>query len=154
MNTGKWSEIQYLWPASQRGPSNSDTNFVCKIFPNGTVLGSSRRHTTEDTNVTQKGTNVLYFVTATMWNDTSTYVEHYNESIFPQWSYRGNEDPFIFNDINDNYNFKDHKIYLYCRSGNRSGIALEILKNLGYKDLVNAGGIKEASSLLKKEIIK
>ena len=56
--------------------------------------------------------------------------------------------------INDNYDFKDHKIYLYCRSGNRSGIALEILKNLGYKDLVNAGGIKEASSLLKKEIIK
>ena len=56
--------------------------------------------------------------------------------------------------INDNYDFKDHKIYLYCRSGNRSGIALEILKNLGYKDLVNAGGIKEASILLKKEIIK
>ena len=28
---------------------------------------------------------------------------------------------------------KDEKIYLYCRSGNRSGKATDILINLGYK---------------------
>ena len=43
-----------------------------------------------------------------MWNDTSSYIEHYNESIFPEWSYRGNEDPFIFNDINGNYHLLFH----------------------------------------------
>ena len=40
---------------------------------------------------------------------------------------------------------KDDKIYLYCRSGNRSGKATDILINLGYKNVINAGGLKEAS---------
>ncbi|MGN1405492.1 MAG: rhodanese-like domain-containing protein [Erysipelotrichaceae bacterium] len=33
------------------------------------------------------------------------------------------------------------KIYLYCRSGHRSGIALNRMKELGYTDLTNIGGI-------------
>lgn len=36
---------------------------------------------------------------------------------------------------------KDSKIYLYCRSGHRSGIALNRMKELGYTDLTNIGGI-------------
>lgn len=38
---------------------------------------------------------------------------------------------------------KDKKshIYLYCRSGHRSGIALNKVKELGYNDLTNIGGI-------------
>ena len=32
---------------------------------------------------------------------------------------------------------KDEKIYLYCRSGNRSGKAQNILINMGYKDVIN-----------------
>ena len=40
---------------------------------------------------------------------------------------------------------KDHAIYLYCRSGNRSGKAEDILKNLGYVNVINAGGIKAVS---------
>lgn len=37
---------------------------------------------------------------------------------------------------------KDQKIYLYCKSGTRSGHAFELLKKLGYKNVFNlAGGI-------------
>ena len=49
---------------------------------------------------------------------------------------------------------KDDKIYLYCRSGNRSGKATDILINLGYKNVKNIGGIKEASESLNLRIIK
>lgn len=49
---------------------------------------------------------------------------------------------------------KDEKIYLYCRSGNRSQKATEILLALGYKDVKNLGGIKEASITIDKKIIK
>ena len=36
---------------------------------------------------------------------------------------------------------KNSHIYLYCRSGHRSGIALNKVKELGYRDLTNIGGI-------------
>ena len=49
---------------------------------------------------------------------------------------------------------KDHAIYLYCRSGNRSGKAVDILKNLGYVNVINAGGIKDAAKKLDKKIVK
>ena len=48
---------------------------------------------------------------------------------------------------------KDEEIYLYCRSGNRSGKAAKILKDAGYINVINAGSIKQASKLLNKEII-
>ena len=47
---------------------------------------------------------------------------------------------------------KDEKIYLYCRSGNRSGKATKILIDLGYKDVTNLGSIQSASEKLGKEI--
>ena len=49
---------------------------------------------------------------------------------------------------------QDDKIYLYCRSGNRSGKAADILINLGYKNVKNVGGLKEASESLNLRIIK
>ena len=49
---------------------------------------------------------------------------------------------------------QDDKIYLYCRSGNRSGKATDILINLGYKNVKNIGGLKEASESLNLRIIK
>ena len=49
---------------------------------------------------------------------------------------------------------KDHAIYLYCRSGKRSGKAVDILKNLGYVNVINAGGIKDAAKKLDKKIVK
>ena len=49
---------------------------------------------------------------------------------------------------------KDEKIYLYCRSGNRSGKAQNILINMGYKDVVNLGGINTAAKKLGLNIVK
>lgn len=36
---------------------------------------------------------------------------------------------------------KDKKIYLYCRSGNRSGKAADTLQSFGYKYGINIGGL-------------
>ena len=49
---------------------------------------------------------------------------------------------------------KDEKIYLYCRSGNRSGRATQILIDAGYSNVTNAGSLKQASDLLNLNIIK
>ena len=49
---------------------------------------------------------------------------------------------------------KDQNIYLYCRSGNRSGKAEKALQGIGYINAKNIGGIKEASSTLKLKITK
>lgn len=38
---------------------------------------------------------------------------------------------------------KDATIYVYCRSGNRSGMAVEILERAGYTDVTNAGGLTD-----------
>ena len=35
---------------------------------------------------------------------------------------------------------KDTPIHLYCRSGTRAGMALEILMEMGYQDVINEGG--------------
>ncbi len=48
---------------------------------------------------------------------------------------------------------KDEEIYLYCRSGNRSGKATKILLDAGYINAQNAGSILEASKLLDTKII-
>jgi len=42
---------------------------------------------------------------------------------------------------------------LYCRSGNRSGQALAVMKDLGFTDLSNAGGLEDASQLLGLDIV-
>ena len=47
---------------------------------------------------------------------------------------------------------KDNRIFLYCRSGNRSQKATDILIDIGYKDVINLGSVKEASEFLNKKI--
>jgi phage shock protein E len=49
---------------------------------------------------------------------------------------------------------KDQQVYLYCRSGNRSGQAKIIMNSLGYTNVINAGGLGNASELLAIEIIQ
>ena len=49
---------------------------------------------------------------------------------------------------------KDQKIYLYCRSGNRSGKATAILEEMGFTNAINVGGIIEAAEKLDKKIVK
>ena len=48
---------------------------------------------------------------------------------------------------------KDEEIFLYCRSGNRSGKATKILLEAGYVNAKNAGSILNASELLSIKII-
>jgi phage shock protein E len=49
---------------------------------------------------------------------------------------------------------KNTKIILYCRSGRRSGIALETLKKAGYNNLVNLGSLENAAKELHQPIVK
>ena len=49
---------------------------------------------------------------------------------------------------------KDEKIYLYCRSGNRSGRATQILIDAGYSNVTNAGSLEQASNLLNLKVVK
>lgn len=47
----------------------------------------------------------------------------------------------IKNNIEDKIKDKNSRIIVYCRSGNRSANALNILKSLGYKNIYDLGGI-------------
>ena len=38
---------------------------------------------------------------------------------------------------------KEHPIVLYCRSGRRSGVAKQTLEEMGYRNVVNAGGVND-----------
>ena len=49
---------------------------------------------------------------------------------------------------------KNEKIYLYCRSGNRSGKATKLLIDAGYSNVTNAGSISQAGELLDLKIVK
>ena len=49
---------------------------------------------------------------------------------------------------------KDDQIYLYCRSGNRSQKATNILIDVGYKNIINLGSLKDASEFLNEKIIQ
>ena len=55
--------------------------------------------------------------------------------------------------IQNNIN-KTGKIYLYCRSGNRSQKATEILIDAGFVDVENLGSLEQASERLNLKIIK
>ena len=45
-------------------------------------------------------------------------------------------------------------VVVYCRSGQRSGKAKEILDAMGYTHVTNAGSLSEASDLLKESIVQ
>ena len=49
---------------------------------------------------------------------------------------------------------KNTPIYIYCRSGRRAGTAVEKLKAMGYTDLHNLGGLKDARKKLNLPISK
>ena len=54
----------------------------------------------------------------------------------------------------ENSTNKDNRIFLYCRSGNRSQKATDILIDIGYKDVINLGSANEASEFLNKKITR
>jgi phage shock protein E len=47
----------------------------------------------------------------------------------------------------DEFKKMEGAIVLYCRSGNRSGMALQLLKQQGLDNLYNGGGVDEMLSL-------
>lgn len=49
---------------------------------------------------------------------------------------------------------KSTPVYIYCRSGRRAGTAVETLKAMGYTDLYNLGGLKDAREKLNLPIKK
>lgn len=49
---------------------------------------------------------------------------------------------------------KSRKIYVYCRSGRRSQIAKETLDRLGYKNVINLGGLQDAAKAMRLDIVK
>jgi phage shock protein E len=49
---------------------------------------------------------------------------------------------------------KQSRIYLYCRSGRRTRIAIDALKKSGYGDLVNLETLENASKTLNRAIVK
>ena len=49
---------------------------------------------------------------------------------------------------------KNTPVYIYCRSGRRAGTAVETLKAMGYTDLHNLGGLKDARKKLNLPISK
>lgn len=45
--------------------------------------------------------------------------------------------------------------FIYCRSGNRAGRAIEIMRELGFTgELVNGGSVAEASAILNANVVK
>ena len=60
----------------------------------------------------------------------------------------------ILNTIEGVVEDKDQVIYLYCRSGNRSGQAEIALQSIGYVNAKNIGGIKEVGANMQLEIVK
>lgn len=44
---------------------------------------------------------------------------------------------------------KDQPILLYCRTGNRSGIAKETLEKQGYRQVINGGAFEDVARSLK-----
>ncbi|MEK9649807.1 MAG: rhodanese-like domain-containing protein [Gammaproteobacteria bacterium] len=49
--------------------------------------------------------------------------------------------------------YKDSEIFLYCGAGRRAEEARKILSNAGFTNLINAGGINDASKLLNSQIV-
>lgn len=48
---------------------------------------------------------------------------------------------------------KSRRIYVYCRSGRRSQIAIKSLERFGFRDVVNLGSIEDAAKALKRRIV-
>ena len=46
---------------------------------------------------------------------------------------------------------KSTPVFVYCRSGRRSAMAVEAMKKLGYANLTDLGGMKDAEKFLCKD---
>jgi phage shock protein E len=51
-------------------------------------------------------------------------------------------------------NNKQSRVYLYCRSGRRTGIAFDVLKKDGYTDVINLGTVENAAKVLQRAVVR
>jgi len=77
----------------------------------------------------------------TTWIDVRTEAEHRQDHI--------DGDPLIphgdiVEQVSERFPDRDAELKLYCRSGNRAGIAKSALESAGYTNVTNAGSIDEA----------
>ena len=49
---------------------------------------------------------------------------------------------------------KDATVYVYCRSGRRSGIARDTLMSRGFTNVTNLGGLQEALAKAKEDTVQ
>lgn len=75
-------------------------------------------------------------------------IEEYNEGHIPNAICIPNET--IDESVTEKLTDKNQLILIYCRSGNRSKQATEKLKNLGYTNLVEFGGIIDWNGKIEK----
>lgn len=78
---------------------------------------------------------------APTWIDVRTEAEHRQDHI--------DGDPLIphvdiVEQVSERFPDRDAELKLYCRSGNRAGIAKSALESAGYTNVTNAGSIADA----------
>jgi phage shock protein E len=76
-----------------------------------------------------------------VWIDVRSSFEHAIDNI--------DGDPLISHEeiipgVNELFPDKSTEIHLYCRSGQRAGVAMHALKETGYTNVSNEGGINDA----------
>lgn len=77
----------------------------------------------------------------TVWIDVRSAVEHSIDNI--EGDARISHDDIVAG-VSEIFPDKNTDIRLYCRSGNRAGKAILALKDAGYTNVSNAGGINDA----------
>ncbi len=78
-----------------------------------------------------------------VWLDVRTAKEYAQEHIEGDTLIPHNADISVFEKA---FPDKNTELYLYCRSGRRAGIAVNKLKEAGYTNVTNAGGIEDAKA--------
>ncbi len=80
----------------------------------------------------------------TIWLDVRSYGEFKSESLIGSINIPHTQ---VAQEISEVTKDKNAHINVYCRSGHRSGIALEVLQKMGYINVKNVGGISDAREL-------
>lgn len=77
------------------------------------------------------------------WIDVRSVEEYATEHVSPAVNIPHTE---IVARIGEVTTDKDAEIYLYCRSGRRSGLAKDALEQAGYTNVVNLGSLAQAQA--------
>lgn len=76
-----------------------------------------------------------------VWIDVRSYLEHKIDHIEGDIRIPHSD---ILEEVSEQFPDKTTQIHLYCASGVRSGKALNVLKEAGYTNVFNEGGIADA----------